>query len=61
MQRYMRFYWAKKVLEFTGNFETAYDFLIDQNDKYALDARDPSGYSGVAWTFGVQDRAFRVS
>ncbi|CAB1056209.1 Deoxyribodipyrimidine photolyase, type II (EC [Olavius sp. associated proteobacterium Delta 1] len=27
------------------------------NNKYFLDGRDPNSYTGVAWVYGVHDRA----
>ena len=58
MHGYMRMYWAKKVLEWTEDASTAYDYLIRLNNKYELDGRDENGYTGVAWTFGKHDRAW---
>ena len=28
------------------------------NNRYFLDGRDPNSYAGVAWFFGVHDRAW---
>lgn len=37
----------------------AFDIAITLNDRYALDGRDPNGYTGVAWSIGgVHDRAW---
>jgi deoxyribodipyrimidine photo-lyase len=30
--------------------------LIDLNNKYALDGRDPNSYSGILWCLGLFDR-----
>ncbi len=30
--------------------------LIELNNKYALDGRDPNSYSGILWCFGRYDR-----
>ncbi|VDK69347.1 unnamed protein product [Litomosoides sigmodontis] len=57
MLGYLRMYWAKKVIEWSPDYECAYVFLIEQNDKYELDGRDPNGYCGVMWNFGMHDRA----
>ncbi|KAM3719520.1 Deoxyribodipyrimidine photo-lyase [Dirofilaria immitis] len=57
MSGYLRMYWAKKVIEWSSDYESAYTFLIEQNDKYELDGRDPNGYCGVMWNFGMHDRA----
>lgn len=59
MHGYMRMYWAKKILEWTPNPEIAMQIAIDLNDKYELDGRDPSGYTGIAWSIGgIHDRAW---
>lgn len=59
MHGYMRMYWAKKILEWTQSPEDALDVAIYLNDKYALDGRDPNGYTGIAWSIGgVHDRAW---
>lgn len=60
MSGYLRMYWAKKVIEWSPDYESAYAFLIEQNDKYELDGRDPNGYCGVMWNFGMHDRAHAV-
>lgn len=57
---YLRMYWAKKILEWTADPETALDFAITLNDRYSLDGRDPNGYAGIAWSIGgVHDRAWQ--
>jgi len=54
---YMRMYWAKKILEWSRTPMEAFDIAIALNDRYALDGRDPNGYTGVAWSIGgVHDR-----
>ncbi|UWZ86216.1 deoxyribodipyrimidine photo-lyase [Occallatibacter riparius] len=57
MHNYMRMYWAKKILEWTPNPATAFDWAVVLNDKYELDGRDPNGYAGIAWAMvGKHDR-----
>jgi deoxyribodipyrimidine photo-lyase len=59
MHGYMRMYWAKKILEWTGSPEEALNIAIYLNDRYELDGRDPNGYTGVAWSIGgIHDRAW---
>lgn len=59
MHGYMRMYWAKKILEWTNSPEEAQNITIYLNDKYALDGRDPNGFTGIAWSIGgVHDRAW---
>ncbi|UOD33739.1 deoxyribodipyrimidine photo-lyase [Deferribacteraceae bacterium V6Fe1] len=59
IHNYMRMYWGKKVMEWADSIESAYKYLIYLNDKYALDGRDSNGYTGIAWCFGMHDRAFK--
>ena len=59
MHGYMRMYWAKKILEWTASPEEALQTVIELNDRYELDGRDPNGYAGAAWSVGgVHDRAW---
>ncbi len=57
---FLRMYWAKKILEWTPDPETALEYAITLNDRYSLDGRDPNGYAGIAWSVGgVHDRAWK--
>jgi len=57
MHGYMRMYWAKKMLEWTPDAATAFDWAVMLNDRYELDGRDPNGYAGIAWAMvGRHDR-----
>ncbi len=57
MHNVMRMYWAKKILEWTPDVETAMRVCVHLNDKYFLDGRDPNGYAGIAWAvLGKFDR-----
>ncbi|NTV02004.1 MAG: deoxyribodipyrimidine photo-lyase [Chlorobiaceae bacterium] len=54
---YMRMYWAKKILEWSDSPAAAFDIAVMLNDRYALDGRDPNGYTGIAWSIGgLHDR-----
>jgi deoxyribodipyrimidine photo-lyase len=53
---YLRMYWGKKILEWSTDPEQAFNTLIYLNDRWALDGRDPNGYTGIAWCFGLHDR-----
>ncbi len=59
MHNYMRMYWGKKILEWSETPEEAFRTALHLNNKYFLDGRDPNSYTGVAWLFGVHDRAFK--
>jgi deoxyribodipyrimidine photo-lyase len=57
MHNYMRMYWAKKILEWTPDPATAFDWAVILNDRYQLDGGDPNGYAGIAWAIvGKLDR-----
>jgi deoxyribodipyrimidine photo-lyase len=58
MHNYMRMYWGKKILEWSKTPEHAFRNTLALNNKYFLDGRDPNSYTGVAWVFGVHDRAW---
>jgi deoxyribodipyrimidine photo-lyase len=58
MHNYMRMYWGKKILEWTKTPEHAFRTTLAINNKYFLDGRDANSYAGVAWVFGVHDRAW---
>ena len=56
---YLRMVWAKKIMEWSPTPEEALARAIYLNDKYALDGRDPNGYTNIAWCiYGKHDRAF---
>jgi deoxyribodipyrimidine photo-lyase len=59
MHGWCRMYWAKKILEWTPDVQTAIHTALDLNDKYELDGCDPNGVVGVMWSIcGVHDRAW---
>lgn len=58
MHNYLRMLWGKMVLYWTPTPQEALRILIELNNKYALDGRDPNSYSGIFWTLGRYDRAW---
>ncbi|MEO1023146.1 MAG: hypothetical protein AAFW89_11440 [Bacteroidota bacterium] len=58
MHNYLRMLWGKKIIEWTPDYETALEYLIELNNKYAVDGRDPNSYSGIFWCLGRFDRAW---
>jgi deoxyribodipyrimidine photo-lyase len=58
MHNYMRMYWGKKILEWSRTPQQANRTTLAINNKYFLDGRDANSYTGVAWVFGVHDRAW---
>ncbi|MBN2034147.1 MAG: deoxyribodipyrimidine photolyase [Deltaproteobacteria bacterium] len=58
IHNYMRMVWGKKILEWTPSPRQALDVMIELNNKYALDGRDPNSYTGIFWCLGRYDRAW---
>ena len=56
IHNYLRMLWGKKILEWTRSPEIALDVMIELNNRYALDGRDPNSYSGIFWVLGRFDR-----
>jgi deoxyribodipyrimidine photo-lyase len=56
IHNYLRMLWGKKILEWTRSPEDALDVMVELNNRYALDGRDPNSYSGIFWVLGRYDR-----
>jgi len=55
---YLRMLWGKKILEWSESPRAAFDIMVELNNRYALDGRDPNSYSGISWVLGRYDRAW---
>lgn len=58
MHNYLRMLWGKKILEWSPSPEEALQVMIELNNKYAVDGRNPNSYSGIFWVLGRYDRAW---
>ena len=58
IHNYLCMIWGKKILEWTASPEESLGVMIELNNKYALDGRDPNSYSGIFWVLGRYDRAW---
>ena len=58
IHNYLRMLWGKKILEWSQTPGEALKAMIQLNNKYALDGRDPNSYSGIFWILGRYDRAW---
>lgn len=56
IHNYLRMVWGKKILEWTPSPQEALDVMIELNNKYGLDGRDPNSYTGIMWVLGRYDR-----
>ena len=58
IHNYLRMLWGKKILEWSGSPSEAAEIMVDLNDRFALDGRDPNSYSGIFWCLGRYDRGW---
>jgi deoxyribodipyrimidine photo-lyase len=58
MHNYLRMLWGKKILEWSASPRESLEIMIELNNKYSLDGRDPNSYSGIFWILGRYDRAW---
>lgn len=58
MHNYLRMLWGKLILAWSPSPEEALGRMIELNNRYALDGRDPNSYSGIFWCLGRYDRAW---
>jgi deoxyribodipyrimidine photo-lyase len=58
IHNYLRMLWGKKILEWSASPQEALAVMIELNNTYALDGRDPNSYSGIFWVLGRYDRAW---
>jgi deoxyribodipyrimidine photo-lyase len=58
LHNYMRMLWGKKIIEWMPDYTSAFDLMVNINNKYALDGRNPNSYTGIHWCFGKHDRAW---
>ena len=58
IHNYLRMLWGKKIIEWSPSPRDALAVMIELNNKYALDGRDPNSYSGIFWCLGRYDRAW---
>jgi deoxyribodipyrimidine photo-lyase len=56
IHNYLRMVWGKKILEWTRSPAKALEIMVELNNKYAVDGRDPNSYSGIFWCLGRYDR-----
>ena len=55
---YPRMLWVKKILQWSPSPRRALEIMLELNNRWALDGRDPNSYSGIFWVLGRHDRAF---
>ena len=58
IHNYLRMLWGKRILEWAPSPQIAAEWMIELNDRFALDGRDPNSYTGIFWVLGRHDRAW---
>ncbi len=58
IHNYLRMLWGKKILHWSQTPEEALSIMIELNNRWAIDGRDPNSYSGIFWVLGRFDRAW---
>jgi deoxyribodipyrimidine photo-lyase len=58
IHNYLRMLWGKKILHWSESPQEALRIMIQLNNKYGLDGRNPNSYSGIFWVLGRYDRAW---
>jgi len=56
IHNYLRMLWGKKILEWSPTPQTALAAMVELNNRYALDGRDPNSATGILWCLGRFDR-----
>ncbi len=56
IHNYVRMLWGKKILEWSANPQEALAIMLELNNRFALDGRDPNSTSGITWCLGRFDR-----
>jgi len=56
VHNYLRMLWGKKILEWTESPSVALEVMVELNNRYAVDGRDPNSYAGIFWILGRYDR-----
>lgn len=56
IHNYLRMLWGKKIVEWSPGPQAALAAMLELNDRYALDGRDPNSGTGILWCLGRHDR-----
>lgn len=56
IHNYLRMLWGKHILAWSPTPRRALAIMIELNNRYALDGRDPNSNTGIFWTLGRFDR-----
>jgi deoxyribodipyrimidine photo-lyase len=55
VHNYLRMLWGKNILAWSSSAKLALRAMLELNDRYALDGRDPNSVCGIFWVLGRFD------
>lgn len=55
---YLRMLWGKKILHWTRSPREALEVMVELNNRFGIDGRDPNSWSGIMWCLGRFDRGW---
>ncbi|KJP87130.1 hypothetical protein AK88_03176 [Plasmodium fragile] len=59
MHEFLKVFWAKKILNWSANSQTALKYAIQLNEELSIDGKTPSGYASIMWSImGVHDQSW---
>ncbi len=58
IHNYLRMLWGKKILHWTRSPREALDVMVELNNRFGVDGRDPNSWSGIFWCLGRFDRGW---
>ncbi len=58
IHNYLRMLWGKKILEWSASPREVLRTMVELNNRWAVDGRDPNSWSGIFWVLGRFDRGW---
>ena len=58
IHNYLRMLWGKKILEWSATPRDALGLMLELNNRWAIDGRNPNSTSGIFWILGRYDRGW---
>lgn len=55
IHNYLRMLWGKKILQWSRSPREALAVMLELNNRFALDGRDPNSATGILWCLGRHD------
>ncbi len=58
IHNYLRMLWGKKILEWSPHPRQALETMLELNNRWGVDGRNPNSTSGIFWVLGRYDRGW---